>query len=395
MNTLVEAAVNGDLAKRADENRHQGDFRSIVKGVNDTLNAVIAPINEAAKVLEKLSNRDLRARVEGAYKGDHAKVKDSVNQTAIALNEALSQVATAVNQVSSAASQIASSSQQVAEGASEQASSLEETSSSLEEMASMTKQNTDNAQEANNLALSAKASADIGNQSMARMMKSMGQIKTAAEGTAEIIRDINEIAFQTNLLALNAAVEAARAGEAGRGFAVVAEEVRNLALRSKEAAKKTEELIKQSVRLAEEGESVSNEVDVKLREIVDGVAKVTAIVSEISTASLEQSRGIEQINKAVAQMDQVTQQNASNSEESSSAAQELSSQAQELAALIGRFQLSYTNQSSGMSPMGRGSAGLPARRESSLRKVEKSDKGYKLTPEDVIPLDDDPDFKEF
>jgi len=394
MNGLVEAAVNGDLSKRADENRHQGDFRNIVKGVNNTLNAVIAPINEAVVVLEKLANRDLRPRVEGAYTGDHAKVKNSVNQTAQALNDALSQVAIAVNQVSSASSQIASSSQSVAEGASEQASSLEETSSSLEEMASMTKQNTDNAQEANNLALSAKASADIGNQSMAKMVKSMGQIKAAAEGTAEIIRDINEIAFQTNLLALNAAVEAARAGEAGRGFAVVAEEVRNLALRSKDAAKKTEELIKQSVKLAEEGASVSNEVDVKLREIVDGVAKVTAIVSEISTASLEQTRGIEQINKAVAQMDQVTQQNASNSEESSSAAQELSGQAQELSSLIGKFQLSYTNQSNSISPTGRGS-GLPARRETSIRKPNKAEKGYKLTPEDVIPLDEDPDFKEF
>ena len=89
---------------------------------------------------------------------------------------------------------------------------------------------------------------------MEQMTGAMGKIKASAEGTSQIIKDINEIAFQTNLLALNAAVEAARAGDAGRGFAVVAEEVRSLALRSKEAANKTEALIRESVKQAVEGE---------------------------------------------------------------------------------------------------------------------------------------------
>src|SRR6185295_5318280 len=96
-----------------------------------------------------------------------------------------------------------------------------------------------------------------GSAAMGEMTDAMSKIRTAAEGTAAIIRDINDIAFQTNLLALNAAVEAARAGEAGRGFAVVAEEVRSLALRSKEAAAKTEALISQSLALTLHGEEVA------------------------------------------------------------------------------------------------------------------------------------------
>ena len=265
---LSQAAVEGKLSTRADAGRHEGNFRKIVAGVNGTLDAVLKPIEEAAEVLEALARRDLRVRVKGSYQGDHAKIKQALNSSAEALHEALDQVAQAVGQVSAAAGQIASSSEAVAAGASEQASSLAETSSSLESMSSTTKQAADNAQQANALAQKATLAATEGASAMQQMTGAMGKIKAAAEGTSQIIKDINEIAFQTNLLALNAAVEAARAGEAGRGFAVVAEEVRSLALRSKEAANKTEELIRQSVKEAGEGESTARHVGEQLAAMV-------------------------------------------------------------------------------------------------------------------------------
>jgi methyl-accepting chemotaxis protein len=336
---LVQAAVAGKLSTRADVSRHQGDFRKIVDGVNKTLDAVLAPIQEAAEVLDRLSRRDLNARIQGDYQGDHAKIKQAVNATAEALHDAMAQVASAVDQVSSAATQIASSSQAVAAGASEQAASLEETNSSVQSVADQTKQSADNAVQANALAKGAKTAATEGAAAVEQLQGSMQKIKQSAEGTSQIIKDVSEIAFQTNLLALNAAVEAARAGEAGRGFAVVAEEVRSLALRAKEAATKTEELIRQSVKQAGEGELAAKEVAGKLSEIVDGVAKVTEVVSEIAAATSEQTSGITQVNQAIAEMDKVTQQNAASAEESSSAASELSGQAEELASMVATFQL--------------------------------------------------------
>ena len=158
------------------------------------------------------------------------------------------------------------------------------------------------------------------------MQGAMEKIKASAEGTSQIIRDINDIAFQTNLLALNAAVEAARAGEAGRGFAVVAEEVRSLALRAKEAAQKTEALIRESVRQAVEGEATARQVAGRLE--------------EIAASSRAQAESIDQVNQAVTEMDRVTQQNAASAEQSSSAASELSAQSEELAAMVGAFRLS-------------------------------------------------------
>ncbi|MEW6746028.1 MAG: methyl-accepting chemotaxis protein [Planctomycetota bacterium] len=233
-------------------------------------------------------------------------------------------------QVDSASVHLSESSQSMAQRATEQASSLQEISASVEELTSMTKQSATHAKEADSIVGATRTVAERGSNAMSRMVGSIEKIKASADGTAKIIKTIDEIAFQTNLLALNAAVEAARAGEAGKGFAVVAEEVRNLAQRSAEAAKNTEQLIDESRRSAEAGVEVSQEVCSILQEIVGGVHKISELIGEVSAASEEQAQGITQINGAVSQMDQVTQANAATAEESASAAEELSSQAAEL-----------------------------------------------------------------
>ena len=63
-------------------------------------------VEDATVVLHKLAQRDLRARVVGEYRGDHARVKQAVNETAAALHDALAQVADAAQQVSAASEQI-------------------------------------------------------------------------------------------------------------------------------------------------------------------------------------------------------------------------------------------------------------------------------------------------
>ena len=344
---LAQRALEGQLSARIDLARHEGAFHTALEGVNHTLDTNLAPIQEAIGVLQRLAKRDLRPRMAGAYKGDHVQMKDLVNAMASALHDALAQVAQSVDQVSSAATQIAASSQSVASGASEQASALQETTASFESISSATKQSAENAQQANRLAQTARAAAGDGSTAVEEMLGAMIRIKSSAEGTSQIIRDINDIAFQTNLLALNAAVEAARAGEAGRGFAVVAEEVRSLALRAKEAAAKTEELISQSVKEAAGGEVTAKHVVGRLSEIATDVSKVTDIVGEIAAAAREQAAGIEQVTHAVAEMDKVIQLNAASAEESSSAASELSGQAEELASMVAGFQLATGQARSG------------------------------------------------
>ncbi|MCL2844669.1 MAG: methyl-accepting chemotaxis protein [Chitinivibrionia bacterium] len=239
------------------------------------------------------------------------------------------------NQVTTAADEISGSSQGMASGASEQAANLEEISASLNQVSSMTQNTAQNAASADHMVQSSLQKSQEGGEAMKRLKDAVVDIENSSNETAKILKDIDDIAFQTNLLALNAAVEAARAGEAGKGFAVVAEEVRNLAQRSAESAKKTAALIETSQHNSKKGVSLAEDANVVISEISESSQNIASIIAEIKTAAEEQAKGVQQVNKAVSSLDQVTQSNASASEELAAASEELNGQALSMNDLVG------------------------------------------------------------
>lgn len=384
MNALTEAGYNGMLSYRIDSSKHYGDFQKIVRGVNQTLDAVIEPINESAAVLQEMANGNLRSRVTGNYRGEHARIKDMMNMTletlqgyvnAISgvlkemangnltvgieeeyrgdfgeikesltlitesLNQVLGDIQVAAEQVSVGAGQMSLSSQTLSQGAAEQASTMEEIGASVTQITSQTHTNAVNANHANQLALNVKKRANEGNQQMVEMLKAMENINESSANISKIIKVIDEIAFQTNILALNAAIEAAWAGQFGKGFAVVAEEVRNLAARSAKAAKETTALIEGSIQKVGIGTDLANDTAKALGQIVEGIAETAQLVDEIATSTNEQANGITQINQGINQVAEVTQSNTATAEQGAASSEELASQAQLLQNMVGRFKL--------------------------------------------------------
>ncbi|MCX7748122.1 MAG: methyl-accepting chemotaxis protein [Clostridia bacterium] len=336
---LTKAAIEGRLDVRGNEENFKGDYKNIIRGVNRTLDAVVEPLKESADVLQELAKGNLLIKVEGDYKGDFSDIKNSLNFTIDRLNHILFEIDTAAEQVATGSRHVSESSQVLSSGSSEQASAIEEITASMTQIASQTKQNALSANEANELAVTAKNEAISGNTQMKDMLKSMETINEASSNISKIIKVIDEIAFQTNILALNAAVEAARAGQYGKGFAVVAEEVRNLAARSANAAKETTMLIEGTIKRVEAGTKIANETAGALDSIVHRITKAAEIVEEISRASNEQATGITQVNVAISQVSQVTQTNSATAEESAAASEELSSHADMLKDMVKKFKL--------------------------------------------------------
>ena len=83
---LAEAAVAGKLATRADASKHGGDFRKIVEGVNNTLDAVIGPLNVAADYVDKISKGDIPDKITDNYNGDFNTIKHNLNVCIDAVN---------------------------------------------------------------------------------------------------------------------------------------------------------------------------------------------------------------------------------------------------------------------------------------------------------------------
>jgi hypothetical protein len=206
----------------------------------------------------------------------------------------------------------------------QQAASIEEASASLKSTSAASQKNAESAGQADQLMKDTGKKVTRSSETMNALTESMNEIAKTSEETFHIIKSIDEISFQTNLLALNAAVESARAGEAGAGFSVVAGEVRNLSIRTGEAAKNTSALIETIIEKINIVQQQVHDTDETFQEVSKSSKSVETLMNEIFTEASSQADEVKHIEKGMEKIEEVTQQTSEQSFEFSQTADEMS-----------------------------------------------------------------------
>ncbi|MCM8530204.1 MAG: nitrate- and nitrite sensing domain-containing protein, partial [Lentisphaeraceae bacterium] len=114
---VIDAAKSGDLGKRGDVSAMNDIYKPMLQGINDIIDAIVAPISELKEQLEEVAEGDLTAYVSGDYKGDHELLKKSLNSTLDNLNKIMGQVSSAATQMAQGSGQVSESSQSISQGA--------------------------------------------------------------------------------------------------------------------------------------------------------------------------------------------------------------------------------------------------------------------------------------
>lgn len=367
MNKLVKAGLEGRLSTRGDVSRFKGAYRDIVQGVNDTLDAVIKPLNVSAEYVARMAEGEIPKPITETYHGDFNVLKNNLNELSAILKSMLSNIQETTDSLNTAASEILASTTEQASTISEQTASVSQTTSTVDQARQISKESAERADQVSKMAQESSDQAAQGYAAVQETMSGVNRIKEQVGGIAEnilalseqtqqvgeIIDTVNDIADQSNLLALNAAIEAARAGEAGKGFAVVAGEVRSLAEQSRQATARVKEILgdiqkaantavivtEEGAKRADAGVVQAKKAGETIQSINEKVKQVSQTVMQISVSAREQMVGMDQIGSSMENINQAMIQSEAGTRQVEEAAQNLNALAEQLKKLVAQYKV--------------------------------------------------------
>jgi len=375
---LSDAGISGKLQTRADASKHLGDYQKIVQGVNETLDSVTIPVNEALRVSKEYANSNFAARVDTSLKvsGDWVAFKDALNNIGIQIsnavgliNKQLMDLASNAEEATASIEEVTAGAQQIARNAGEVSSNslkgedgiiqvlkaMEDLNITVAEVSRRAEQVSATATQANEYAKNGVDLAHKSETAMTEIKRSSAEvdqivkeINQQMDEIGKIVRLISDIANQTNLLALNAAIEAARAGEAGRGFAVVAAEVKSLAQDSRQSAeniadmiaslqnkaKKANEAMGYAGETVELGSEALSHTLGSFEQIATSIDDITRNATDVASSSEEQAASVEEVTASINEVSGLVQNTAKEAGDAATATEEASASIEQISKIV-------------------------------------------------------------
>jgi methyl-accepting chemotaxis protein len=165
------------------------------------------------------------------------------------------------------------------------------------------------------------------------MVDKVHTLKDSTLSIRKILDMLNDITKKTNILALNAAIEAARAGSAGKGFMVVADEVRMLAVQSRESINVVAQITETIQKGIDETVNVLTKAYPLYKEQISSVKEVNTIFTSVQNHMGTFVIELDSVTKSVEKLDQTQSELSSAMGNVSSVAQESSATSEEVASL--------------------------------------------------------------
>ena len=377
-NTLAKGAIQGDLKNRADITQVAGDFAEVLSGINETLESVVTPVQEAIRVADLYARRDFTARFDSSLHvaGEWVGFKTALDNIGIqicdaigAINKQILDLASNAEEATASVQEISAGAQQIAknagsvsvnaeqgdDGITQVLKAMEDLTITVGEVSQRAEKVSGSATEAN---LISKEGIDLAKKSESAMQGITGstnevdlivrEINQQMEEIGKIVRLITDISNQTNLLALNAAIEAARAGEAGRGFAVVAAEVKSLAQDSRGSAeniadmianlqakaKKANDAIILAGTAVEDGNRSLEETVGAFSKIAGSIEDITRNAMDMASSSEEQAASVEEITASVNEVSVLIQGTSREAGDAAAATEEASASIEQIGRVV-------------------------------------------------------------
>ncbi|MGF1785130.1 methyl-accepting chemotaxis protein [Photobacterium swingsii] len=324
-------------------------------------------ISAMSKLMSDIAtSHDLTYRADESGRDEISDMAVNFNYLLTGLRQLVSDVQTAITELGAASEQLQRRSRDTESAMAQQQAETDSVATAVTEMGVTIREIAMNTETAAGNAHSSHQGATEGLQEvnmtktrirqlsddLAQTSDEIANLSGLSDNIGSVLDVIKGIAEQTNLLALNAAIEAARAGEQGRGFAVVADEVRTLALRTRQSTEEittiigslqgqTEQVVAHISRCREQGDMSVEQVDnaeQKISQIMTDMQAIMDTSTQIATAVEEQSHVSNEVAQNVTVIRDITTSNAEISHENAQAANAVADQAQGLAKAIAHYQ---------------------------------------------------------